>query len=497
MKKRLLIASAAGVVVATVCTGYALWGPKRPGINPADARAGDAATATDEPRTEVVISPEKFETMKITSFVVAKRLVREERTVPGLIAYKHTCRVDLKAPVASVVEKVLVKPGDELKKGDKLAILTSPDVGLARAEVERDASELRIANKALEWADEITRNLHELLIFLKNKPKAPTVELEFDEKTLGDHRQVVLPAYAKYVLADSLWESGKAAIKTGAISEVTYQQRESNRDIARQEYLAAGEQSRFNARQALEKARQNRNFARRQLDVAQRKLSTLLGAFAEPANSPDAAAEDGAELTRFYLVAPFRGTVEDRQTSDSQRVDAGAMLFTFADTETLEVEADVREGDWQAVAAYFDKGEGQAVKVRVPFGGSEREFEAHVIYVGRAVESGTRAVPFHAEFDNSKHEFRPGMLAWITIPAGKAKEELVVPPGALRTHDKQDFVFVEDQDKPRKFQRVDVKVGIATPEWVTITKGLTAGQRVVVEGSFLLKSELLLEPDED
>ncbi len=498
MKTRLLIGSGAGIAVAALCTAYALWGSNRPGGNPAHAKAADAGAAAEEPRTLVVIPPKKFETMKITTIVVTKRKVREERTVRGLIAYKHTSRVDLKAPVDSVVEQVLVKPGDALEPEAKLAVLTSPRVGTARAEVEKRESDVRLANQVLERAQEIAGNLQDLLKFLKDNPKLQDVEKDFDDKVLGDHRKIVLPAYAKYVLADKLWASGKEGFKNGVIAERDFQTRESNRDVTRQDFLADCDQSQFNARQALLKAQQDKNFALRMVGVAQRELSTLLGAFSKTADSDDLAAENGAELTRYYLVAPFRGTVEDRQTSDSQRVDAGTLLFTFADTDTLEVEADVYVGDWQAVSSMFaDKAEGQVVKVSVPFGGTDREFEARVEYVGRAVGHETGAVPIHAEFDNSKHEFKPGMLAWIKIPVGKAKEELVVPPGALLTHDRQAFVFVEDESEPRQFQRVDVKVGIATPEWVTITQGLKAGQRVVVEGSRLLKAELLLEPDED
>ncbi len=498
MKTRILIASGAGLAVAALCTAYALWGLKWPGGNAAHAKAADTATAVEEPRTLVVIPPKKFETMKITSIVVTKRKVREERNVRGLIAYKHTSRVDLKAPVDSVVEKVLVKPGDTLEPEAKLAVLTSPRVGTARAEVEKRESDLRLANQVLERTQEIARNLNDLLKLLKDKPRLQDVETNFDDKGLGDQRQIVLPAYAKYVLADKLWASGKEAFKNGVMSEQSLQQRESNRNFTRQEFLAACDQSQFNARQALEKAQQSKNYALRMVGVAERELSTLLGAYSKTADSNDLDAENGAELTRYYLRAPFRGTVEDRHTADSQRVAAGTLLFTFADTETLEVEADVYVGDWQAVSSMLaDNAEGQIVKVKVPFGGTNREFDARVEYVGRAVGHETGAVPIHAEFDNSKHEFKPGMLAWIKIPAGKEKEELVIPPGALLTHDRQDFVFVEDESEPRQFQRLDVKVGIATPEWMTITQGLQAGQRVVVEGSRLLKAELLLEPDED
>jgi RND family efflux transporter MFP subunit len=485
---------AIALATAGAIAASALWGPKW-ARKPADDRnqTGNAAASSGESPTSVVIPEEKFRTMKITSVSVARQTVQDVRTVPGQIAYKHVSRVDLKAPVNAVVEKVLLKPGDAVQQGARLAILTSPEIGVARADVEKAESELKIANQALEYTDEITRNLNELLKFLRSAPSPAAVDDAFADKPLGDHRQLVLNAYSRYVLADKLWTSAKALVRKGAFSENAASQRETNREVARDQYLSVGEQSRFNARQALERARQNQIYSRRLVDVAKRKLSNLLGAFSKVIDADDSVHENGAELTRFCLFAPFAGTVEDRRTSDSQRVDAGSILFVFADTEVLEVEADVREGDWQAVSPYFAEGEGQVVKVKVPFGETDREFDAAVEYVGRTVDPDKRAVELHAEFDNSKLELKPGMRALITIPAGEARDELVVPPPAVLIHDGQTFVFVEDEQEPRKYLRVDVKVGRTTPEWKTITSGLTAGQRVVVEGAFLLKSELLLE----
>src|SRR5262249_23557841 len=129
--------------------------------------------------------------------------------------------------------------------------------------------------------------------------------------------------------------------------------------------------------------------------------------------------------------------------------------------------------------------------------GPDREFEAAVDYMARVVDPESRAVPLVALLDNPQHEFFPGMFAWIRIPAGRTEEALVVPPSAGRTHDSKDFRFVEDEHKPRKFHRVHVAVGKETPEGVTITRSLREGQRVVVDGVFLLKSELLLEPEEE
>jgi cobalt-zinc-cadmium efflux system membrane fusion protein len=58
-------------------------------------------------------------------------------------------------------------------------------------------------------------------------------------------------------------------------------------------------------------------------------------------------------------------------------------------------------------------------------------------------------------------------------------------------HENSSFVFVADS--AGSFHRVDVSIGIETPEWVEVSSGLKEGQKVVDQGAFALKSELLLE----
>ncbi len=56
-------------------------------------------------------------------------------------------------------------------------------------------------------------------------------------------------------------------------------------------------------------------------------------------------------------------------------------------------------------------------------------------------------------------------------------------------------VFKPDPAQPRTFTRQDVKLGRSTPEGQIITEGLKPGDRIVVAGTFLLKSELILQND--
>jgi cobalt-zinc-cadmium efflux system membrane fusion protein len=72
---------------------------------------------------------------------------------------------------------------------------------------------------------------------------------------------------------------------------------------------------------------------------------------------------------------------------------------------------------------------------------------------------------------------------------------LTVPAAAVMRHERRAFVFVPAGSD--RYRRVDVEVGAEVGGSVEVKSGLTAGEQVVADGAFLLKSELLLEPDED
>ena len=80
---------------------------------------------------------------------------------------------------------------------------------------------------------------------------------------------------------------------------------------------------------------------------------------------------------------------------------------------------------------------------------------------------------------------------WVSVPMSQPRHALAVPASAIVDHEQARFVFVADA--PDTFHRVDVKTGVETAEWVEITDGLAAGEQVVDQGTFVLKSELLLE----
>ena len=183
------------------------------------------------------------------------------------------------------------------------------------------------------------------------------------------------------------------------------------------------------------------------------------------------------------------GTIERRGFSISERVQPSDELFILADTSTLWVVADVREQDWLAVGLQ----PGQTMTVHVP-AMPDRQFTASVHFVGREVSEMSNAVSIVAEIDNHEGSLRPGLFVQATLSIGDAAPVLAVPSPAVVTHDQQTFVFVRENE--HSFRRVFVETGREANDWIEIRSGLKDGDLVVFQGTFILKSELLLEAEE-
>jgi cobalt-zinc-cadmium efflux system membrane fusion protein len=137
---------------------------------------------------------------------------------------------------------------------------------------------------------------------------------------------------------------------------------------------------------------------------------------------------------------------------------------------------------------------GQSLSVHVPAVGAAA-FKATVDFVGREISPETNAIPIVATIDNSEGRLRPGLFARVDVPLGATSKVLTVPASAVLHHEGRSFVFVPQSS--HEFRRVDVRPGAADAERVEITSGLQDGDRVVTEGAFILKSELLLESTEE
>ena len=100
------------------------------------------------------------------------------------------------------------------------------------------------------------------------------------------------------------------------------------------------------------------------------------------------------------------------------------------------------------------------------------------------------AVPLVSLIDNADGRLRPGMFVRVAIPVTDRRMALTIPEGAVLEHDRKPFVFMPVGENV--YQRVDIEPGVRTNGVIEVLAGLKPGDRVIAEGGFFLKSELLL-----
>ena len=430
--------------------------------------------------------------------VVEPRQLRDHLTVPGRLDYDARYRLDYASPVSGIVSRVLVKVRQRVEKGDSLAEVSSPDVGTARDDVRKREDDRQIERKAAEWEATIAGNVAALLEALASHPPLDRIEEQFKDRVLGHYRETILGAYSRLLFVEKVDAGTRQLGAGGVLSGRIVEERTSNLEVAKANFAAACEEALFQTRQNRDKARASLDQAERLVQVAREHLRTLVGSKLEADVGGQGAAEgvadgdgqgDAGGLSTLVLRTPFAGIVEDVFVARGERVQAGDRLFVVADTATLWVRAQIHERQWTTVEVTED----QEVAVNVP-GSAEHNTTARINHVGATVEADSRSVPLVAELENDDAHYKPGMFVWVDLPQGQVREGLAVPAAAVMRHDGKAFVFVPAGTG--RYRRVDVVAGADTRGYVEVKSGLQAGQQVVVEGGFLLKSELLLEREE-
>ena len=108
-------------------------------------------------------------------------------------------------------------------------------------------------------------------------------------------------------------------------------------------------------------------------------------------------------------------------------------------------------------------------------------------YLADMVDKASRTVRARVRVDNPQNHLKAGMFANIALQVGR-RPGLNIPESALLTANGELFVFVERA--PGTYQKHLVKTGAKGGGRVEVLAGLDAGEPVVVQGGFTLKSQL-------
>ena len=190
----------------------------------------------------------------------------------------------------------------------------------------------------------------------------------------------------------------------------------------------------------------------------------------------DALAGKSSLAAVFSLTAPISGVVIERNGTIGATVGADANVFKIIDISHVWIDANVFEKDLERVKR------GQEVKVSVPaFPGVN--FSGRVILISSVVDPETRSVKVRTEVPNADGRLKPDMFANVQIVTDLHRTAISIPQSAVLTDAGKTVVFVSEGSGFKKHQ---VTTGIQSNDRVEIIEGLSAGDKVVVKGNYLL-----------
>jgi len=179
------------------------------------------------------------------------------------------------------------------------------------------------------------------------------------------------------------------------------------------------------------------------------------------------------------VIAPIGGEVVERLVSPGQVMQAGqTQAFTISDMSTVWVLANVYQND----LAYVKVGDDVSVQTDA----YPDTFHGRISYISAALDPNTRTLQARIVVDNPGEKLKKDMYCTVTVTAGAIQKAIAVPDASvLRDDENQPFVYIESGEN--EFGRRSVEIGESQNGQTQILQGLSAGDKVVGDGSLFLQ----------
>jgi len=443
----------------------------------------DAAPVEKSPGTEaetVTFNEAKQSSAGIVTKVVSPEPLVSHTWRTGRVAIHDDCLAHVCPPAEGVVRSVSARLGQTVAAGEVLGVIDSRELGQAKLEAYKARMALNAEREVATRTRSTMANADEMLKLLVAETPLAQIEKQMTDKPIGDWRQQLLGAYTRWNQLKTQMVSQQAS--GGAVAESTLRKTEAEAEAAGAVYTALVEELRFQVKNQVRQAELKLKEAEAVLDMAQAKL-LLFGLSTNALEKLDPITE-GAALSHLVVRAPFGGTVVEKHAVRSERVGPQTQMFVIADLSRVWIQADVFEADLPLVRGLKER----QILFRSGIAGiSERP--ATVVYTGDLIDKSSRSLTLTAETENPDRLLKPGLFVEVGFDTGDRTPVLQVPSTAVLRDQNKPFAFIQTGDDT--FRRANVTLGRPAGDNVEVLEGLKSGDRVVVRGGFVLKSELL------
>lgn len=442
-----------------------------------------AIAGTTEPAI-VTLSKDKWKSAGIGLQQVKRQPFTKSLSLTGKVSLNEDRVAHVYSMVEGTVDSVYVTLGQKVKADDSLAVIHSREVGAAKLELYQARMQLELKNTQNRLQKTIAANTSELLSALRQGESITEIEKRFRDRPMGDFRERVLASYAAYLKSEADVQRLQGVTQSGAVSGKQLLAATSNRNADLATFQSRIEQIQYELQTSTLMSSQAVKEAEAKVLVSATSLK-ILNVSSEEIDKIDPAAQ-GEKLSHYPLRSPLDGTILSKDVVLREQVRPDVMLLSIADLSTVWITANVYEEHLPLLNSFKDR----TVTLRND-AFPDRTFTAKVFYTGEIMDETTRTISLRAIAENSDHDLKPGMFVTIELPLLQDSTPILVPMSAVQDHEGKKFVFVYGGEDV--FTRRDVKLGMTNEQSVIVTEGLREGESIVIQGAFILKSQMLAE----
>ncbi|OUL34178.1 efflux transporter periplasmic adaptor subunit [Nostoc sp. T09] len=405
-------------------------------------QAGTEATQTATP---IQVDAQTAKRLGIKVEPVKRQPLAVGIKTTGQIETLPSQKVEVNTPIsqAKVVE-LLVEPGATVKKGQPVAIVSSPDL-----------VELRVNSQ--EKLAEGQANLQQALADLKLAQQNRDRYLQITAAEIAQAQTQVAFAQEKY-------NKDKQLANTGALPQRTALESQTQLAEAKAELTKANSRREvIEAENQLKRAASAVQVAKSRIQLSNTTYQTRLSQLGTRANAQGL----------VTVVSPISGKVADREVTLGQSFeDTGGKLMTIVNDSRVFATANIYEKDLNQVRS------SQRVSVKVA-AVPNRTFTGRITRIGSVVEGESRVVPVQAELENSGGLLKPGMFAELEVLTNQTSAAiLAIPSVAVVEANGKKQVYLQNG---KAYQPVEVTLGQTSGDMVEVKTGLFEGDLIVTQ----------------
>lgn len=422
----------------------------------------------------ITLSPEQVERIGLKIEVVGETMSSEaaEVSATGVVqpnAYNDTPVISL---VGGVVRKIDAQLGDNVVKGQTIAVVFSDELAAAQSRYLSLQTEAVNARQNYGRAEKLVQiNPVSRTELDEAQAKVKTKEAELDEMQ------------RRYARTSKLVEIGASSREELEQDRTKLKTAEAEVEQARKQLTRTSEIVKLNpvSRTEFEQASVKLRTAESELANARQRL-ILLGLSESRVSALRSPSQISSEIA---LTAPVSGTITSRSVNQGEVVESNKELMKVTNLSSVWVIAQVYEKDLGKMRT----GSGASVTSDAFQG---KLFRGQVTYIDPNINQETRTAQVRVELENPGQIFKIGMYVNVSFGALGTGEMTVpvIPTTAVQNMKEQKIVFAAT-DKPNIFLMKPVRLGSESNGQFVVLEGLNVGDKIVTDGSFLLRAEML------